>query len=80
MAVKQIERLVKMAEQIALNLGAGRDDAAAQRTAEHINRFWTPDMRRQLIEFWRGGGEVAAVVGAALAVLDVTNDMGSRVI
>jgi hypothetical protein len=78
MAVTQIERLVKMAEQIALNLGAGRDEAAAQRTAEHISRFWTPDMRRRLMEFWHGGGDVAAVVGAALALLDVIDDKGSK--
>jgi hypothetical protein len=77
MAANQIERLVKMADQIALNLGAGNDDGAAQRTADHISRFWTPQMRRQLIEFWRGGGEVAAVVGAALAVLEVRDDKGS---
>ncbi|MCK7495557.1 MAG: hypothetical protein MZW92_34435 [Comamonadaceae bacterium] len=28
-----------MADQIALNLGAGYDPAAAERTAEHIKRF-----------------------------------------
>lgn len=67
---RQIEQLVKMANQIAMNLGAGHDDAAAaSRTGEHIGRFWTTAMRRQLIEFWREGGEVAPVVGNALAAL-----------
>ncbi|MEE4143643.1 MAG: formate dehydrogenase subunit delta [Halieaceae bacterium] len=78
MAAKQIGQLVKMAEQIALNLGAGKDAAAAQRTAQHISLFWTPAMRRQLIQYWRDGGDVAAVVAAALAALDGTNDNGSK--
>lgn len=71
MSAKQIDHLVRMAEQIALNLGAGRDDrAAAERCAEHIQRFWTPAMRRQLQEFQRAGGEVSAVVAAALQCLE----------
>ncbi|MGL4566444.1 MAG: formate dehydrogenase subunit delta [Halioglobus sp.] len=70
MAAKQITQLVKMADQIALNLGAGHDPAAADRTAEHIKRFWAPAMIRQLVVFWREGGEVAPVVAAALAKLD----------
>jgi hypothetical protein len=59
-----------MADQIALNLGAGHDPAAADRTVEHIKRFWTPAMTRQLVVFWREGGEMAPVVAAALAKLD----------
>ena len=78
MAARQIEQLVKMAGQIALNIGAGRDDTAAQRTAEHLSRFWTPAMRRQLREYWHDGAEVAAAVAAALAALDETDDNGSR--
>ncbi len=71
MTAKQIDHLVKMAEQIALNLGAGRDDqAAAEHCAEHIQRFWTPAMRRQLREFQQAGGEVSAVVSAALQCLE----------
>ena len=63
MAAKQVTQLVKMADQIALNLGADR-------TAEHIKRFWTPAMIRQLVVFWREGGAMAPVVAAALAKLD----------
>lgn len=68
MTGSQVEQLVKMAEQIALNLGAGHDGdgAAAKKTAEHIARFWTPAMRRQLLAYWRAGGEVSAAVAAAL--------------
>lgn len=74
MAAKQVTQLVKMADQIALNLGAGHDPAAADRTAEHIERFWTPAMTRQLVVFWREGGDVAPVVAAALAKLDRSED------
>lgn len=67
MAVTQIHQLVKMANQIALNLGAGHDDsAAAAKTAEHIIRFWTPAMRRQLVTYRREGGEVSAVLAQVL--------------
>ena len=70
MAARQIDSLVKMANQIALNLGAGHDDAAAERTAQHISRFWTADMRRQLTAYWRAGGAVEPVVAASLAALE----------
>lgn len=70
MAARQIEQLVKMANQIALNLGAGHDHAAAAKTAQHISRFWTAAMRRQLIEYWRAGGTVEPVVAASLEVLE----------
>jgi formate dehydrogenase subunit delta len=77
MAARQIEHLVKMANQIALNLGAGHDGDAAAKTAEHISRFWTAAMRRQLIEYWRTGGSVAAVVAASLEVLQANEHNGS---
>jgi formate dehydrogenase subunit delta len=70
MAGSQINQLVKMAEQIARNLGAGHDDGIArEKTADHLRRFWTPAMRRQLQDFRRQGGQVSAVVAAALAAL-----------
>ena len=77
MASRQIDHLVKMANQIALNLGAGHDDAAATRTAQHISRFWTAAMRRQLIQYWRAGGAVDPVVAASLAALETDELMGS---
>jgi hypothetical protein len=67
---KQLDQLVKMAHHIARNLEAGQDSAAPARIAEHITRFWTPVMTRQLIVFWREGGEVAPVLADALALLD----------
>ena len=73
MTTKQVDRLVSMANQIAMNLGAGHDDSAAQRTADHICRFWTPAMRKQLVEFWRDGGDVTPQVADCLALLDKTD-------
>ena len=79
MAAGQINRLVRMAEQIALNLGAGHDDGTAMaKTADHIRRFWTPAMRRQLQDFRREGGQVSAVVAAALAKLAAAEDEGNN--
>jgi len=78
MAPGQITQLVKMAHQIALNLGAGHDDAAPVRTADHMSRFWTPAMRRQLLTYWREGGEVAPAVAAALAALEQTVSEGGN--
>jgi formate dehydrogenase subunit delta len=58
LALKQIEHLVKMANQIAINTGARIDEElAARRTGEHIRKFWTPAMRNQLLTHWRSGGD-----------------------
>ena len=55
---QQIEHLVKMANQIALNVGAQDDvDALAEKTAKHIQRFWTRDMQAQLRNYWQAGGD-----------------------
>jgi hypothetical protein len=70
MSAHQVQQLVKMANQIALNLGAGRSEQqAALETGKHIIHFWTQAMRLQLLEYWRGGGEgIAPVVASFLEV------------
>ena len=46
-----IEKLVRMANQIAANFEYGPDkDKAAASVADHLRRFWTPSMRAQLID------------------------------
>ena len=71
---RQIEQLVKMANQIALNVAAGQDEViVARETAAHIRKFWTPAMRQQLLDFRRAGGAVAPAVAIALAALDNTD-------
>jgi len=43
------EKLVYMANQIATAFGAQGEDAAVAQTADHIQKFWTPQMRRDLL-------------------------------
>ncbi|MEH6635184.1 MAG: formate dehydrogenase subunit delta [Halioglobus sp.] len=72
MSAKQINQLVKMANQIALNMAAWGDaEAVARQTGEHIEKFWTRAMREQLLEFWRAEGEgLSSVACAVLAMMD----------
>lgn len=63
--MQEIDTLVKMANQIARNF-AFHDDAA-DRTADHLRRFWAPSMRASLAEYVAGGGEgVSAEVKQSL--------------
>ena len=49
-----VDKLVRMANQIAANFDGGSDEAqAAGSVADHIRRFWTPGMRKQIVERWR---------------------------
>ena len=58
MSGQQIDHLVKMANQIALNFGERRNlSEAAHKTAEHLKKFWTPDMRQQLATYAEEDGE-----------------------
>ena len=54
----QVEHLVTMANQIALNFGERRDvTLASERTGSHLEKFWTRAMREQLFAYWQGNGE-----------------------
>jgi formate dehydrogenase subunit delta len=45
----RIEQLIKMANQIGDFFEAEPDEAQAKKDiANHLNRFWTKDMRRQI--------------------------------
>ena len=72
MAAKQIDNLVKMSNQIALNMAAWGDEAAvADKAGEHMEKFWTRDMREQLLDYWRANGEgLLPAVSCALASMD----------
>jgi formate dehydrogenase subunit delta len=49
-----VEKLVRMANQIAANFDYGPDkDKAAAGAADHLKRFWTPSMRAQIIDGYR---------------------------
>ena len=51
MSTSRDQQLVKMAEQISTNIGARlTPEVAAARTIDHLNRFWTVDMKRRLVQ------------------------------
>jgi formate dehydrogenase subunit delta len=52
-----IDRLVRMANQIALAFRSEPRDSAVADIATHIRSFWTPKMRRDLAAYNAGGGE-----------------------
>ncbi len=54
MANSETARLVSMANDIAANLSFQAD--AAEKIADHINRFWAPRMRKLLLEYAAEGG------------------------
>jgi formate dehydrogenase subunit delta len=46
-----IEKLARMANQIAANLDYGPDkDSVAEATADHLRRFWSSSMRAAIID------------------------------
>jgi len=69
--MQEVERLVKMANQIAENL-VFHDDAI-ERIADHLQRFWAPSMRQRLAEHAASGGAgIRPEVRAALQRLAAT--------
>lgn len=51
MTAQGMEYLAKMANDIARNMAAAGDESVvARRVSDHLARFWSPDMRRQLVE------------------------------
>ncbi len=52
--MQEVERLVKMANQIADNFSL--HDDAVERTADHLRRFWAPSMCGKLADFEAAGG------------------------
>jgi formate dehydrogenase subunit delta len=54
--VPQVEKLVRMANDIARNLAVQGETAVAA-TADHITRFWDPRMRAAIIAHAAAGGE-----------------------
>lgn len=53
--MREIDQLVKMANQIADNFSFHED--AVDRLVEHLQRYWAPSMRKQLIGLLEAGGE-----------------------
>lgn len=64
------DKLVHMANQIATFFQSQPGDRAAQDVARHINNFWEPRMRRELLALIAEGGEGLSepVLDAAAAI------------
>ena len=52
-----LDKLVRMANQIATFFHSKPREEGIAGVAEHINKFWEPRMRRQLFEMLDGGTE-----------------------
>ncbi|MCR4268571.1 formate dehydrogenase subunit delta [Nitratireductor sp. ZSWI3] len=51
------ERLVYMANQIAMFFASQPENEQVDGIADHINKFWEPRMRRHLFEIIERGGD-----------------------
>ncbi|MBZ9918750.1 MULTISPECIES: formate dehydrogenase subunit delta [unclassified Mesorhizobium] len=51
------EKLVRMANQIAVFFHSRPREEGVAGVAEHINKFWEPRMRRQFFEMLDSGGD-----------------------
>ena len=52
-----MDKIVRMANQIATFFLSQPEDIRAEGVATHINKFWEPRMRRHLFEHLERGGE-----------------------
>ena len=51
MSASKLDRLVKMVNQIALNMSAnGTDKVVADQVAQHLEKFWSPPMKNLITE------------------------------
>ena len=57
MTSRTLEKLVYMANQIAIAFRTQERDEAAQATYDHIWHFWDPRMRAMICEHHSAGGE-----------------------
>jgi formate dehydrogenase subunit delta len=63
LAVMDIHHLVKMANDIGAFYEALPDrNEAISSIATHLRNFWEPRMRREIVEFAKGGREAAPVL------------------
>ncbi len=70
--MNSVERLVYMANQIAVNLATDEDPVTA--TLRHIELYWDPRMKKLILK--NGGIGLSAVAAAAVDRLAETQDAG----
>ena len=63
-------KLAYMANQIARHFAAQPGDAAAEATRDHLKSFWSPAMRRAIVDHARDGArDLTPVAAKAVALL-----------
>lgn len=71
MSHNQLDTLVHMVNQIATNNAAYDTDEAAQRVANHLQRFWARRMKQMIIDYNLSGGDDLSPI-ARLAVTQLS--------
>ena len=73
--MKPDEKLAYMANQIAMFFASQGEERAAGNVADHIGKFWNPDMRRDFLAAAAGGTlNLHPAVKAALPLLEAQLD------
>ena len=68
MSASKLDRLVKMVNQIALNMSAnGTDKMVADQVAQRLEKFWSPPMKNLITE-QAAGADIGLTPIAQLAV------------
>ena len=68
MSQSKLDRLIKMVNQIALNMSAnGTDEMVADQVAQHLEKFWSPPMKNLMTE-QAGDADIGLTPIAQLAV------------
>lgn len=67
---KSLDRLVYMANQIALNLDTKSPEESAMATARHIKMYWDPRMKKRIFELASAGcAELSPIAEQAIGIL-----------
>lgn len=70
MSSMTLDKLVRMANQIATAFRSQQPGRAAEATSDHLRQFWDPRMRRMITEHLRAGGDgLNAIARAAVEQL-----------
>lgn len=78
--MKQTDKLVMMANQIAAFFAAQGEVRAVPQIAAHINGFWDPRMRAGIRKYLVDGGTgLSPLARAAVATLGVTREVSPAV-
>lgn len=57
MSANSSEHLAKMANQIVENIPAATAEARIESAANHMDKFWSPLMKKQIAKYIAEGGE-----------------------